>query len=74
MRYPIHADVEGKVFIQFVIEKDGRVTNVLVIRGIHKEADTIAVELMEKSPKWMPARHQGQLVRQKFTLPISFNL
>lgn len=77
VRYPQLAmsnNVEGRVYVQFVVEKDGSITNVKVIRGIGSGCDKESIRVVKSMPKWNPAKQRGKTVRAKMTLPISFNL
>lgn len=65
-------DETGKVFIQFVIEKDGSVTNVNVKKGATQHLDNEAKRVIRSSPKWKPAYNKGIKVRQRFVIPILF--
>lgn len=66
--------VSGKVSVQFVVEKDGSLTNVKVIRGKHSALDQEAVRVIRKMPKWIPGRNNGAPVRVIYMLPITFKL
>ncbi len=68
----IKMDITGKVFVQFVIEKDGAVTNVKVIRGIGYGCDEEAARAVASMPKWTPAKMNGRTVRRKMVIPVSF--
>ncbi len=75
--YPAAASeegVSGRVVVAFVVEKDGRVTNVQVVRKKHPALDEEAVRVVKKMPKWNPGRNNGQPVRVKYNLPVSFKL
>lgn len=77
MKYPAQArrmGVEGRVFVEFVIEKDGSITDVKFIKGIGAGCDEEAVRVVESAPKWKPGKQRGKPVRQKMVLPISFKL
>jgi TonB family protein len=77
IRYPAAArenHVQGKVFLTFIVEKDGSLTDVKVLRGIGSGADEEAVRVIKNSPKWKPAMQNGRLVRAQFTVPVSFYL
>lgn len=63
----------GKVFIQFVIEKDGTVTNVNVKKGATQHLDNEAKRVIRSSPKWKPANNKGIKVRERFVIPILFS-
>lgn len=75
LKYPSMAmdqGKQGKVFVSFVVEKDGSVTNVTVIRGIGFGCDEEALRVISKSPKWKPGKQNGQNVRVKYTMPLGF--
>ncbi|MEQ9302747.1 MAG: energy transducer TonB [Marinoscillum sp.] len=67
-------NVSGRVFVKFVVEKDGSLTQVTVIKGIGAGCDEEAMRVIENSPKWNPAKQRGRTVRQWLTLPINFVL
>ena len=74
-KYPESAKankIEGRVFVSFVIEKDGSVTNAEVMRGIDKECDAEAVRVVSSMPKWQPGTQNGEAVRCRFTVPFIF--
>lgn len=66
--------VTGTVYVGFVVEKDGSITQVTVLRGIGSGCDEEAVRVVQMMPKWKPGRQQGHEVRVQFTLPIKFVL
>jgi protein TonB len=66
--------VQGKVFVSFVIEKDGKVGNVQVARGVDPSLDAAAVAVVKKLPKMTPAQNSGRPARMSYTIPISFKL
>lgn len=68
------AGIQGKVFVEFIIEPDGSITNVLVKKGVHPKIDEEAVRVMKLSPRWNPGTHKGVAVRQKMIIPINFSL
>jgi len=77
LRYPQQAQEEGlqgKVFISFVIEKDGSISNVTVLRGVASSLDQEAARVIQKSPKWKPGSQNNQRVRVRFNMPITFSL
>lgn len=65
---------QGKVFITFVVEKDGSLTDVKVLRDIGSGCGEEAVRVVKSMPKWKPAKQRGKAVRMQFNLPISFTL
>ncbi|WP_400193530.1 energy transducer TonB [Hymenobacter sp. B81] len=66
--------IQGKVMMEFMIEKDGSLTNIKPVKRLGSGLDEEAIRLIKASPKWEPARYQGQPVRQKMVLPILFQL
>jgi hypothetical protein len=74
MRYPSNKDVSGRVFLEFVVEKNGTISNIEVTRGIedYPEFEIEAIRLLENSPKWKPAKNDGKYVRSVHRLPITF--
>ena len=65
---------QGKVFVTFVVEKDGSLTDVKVLRDIGSGCGEEAVRVVKSMPKWKPAKQRGKAVRMQFNLPISFTL
>ncbi|KXX69641.1 energy transducer TonB [Flammeovirga sp. SJP92] len=77
MKYPKQAKqmgVEGKVYVQFVVEKDGSLSDVKVVRGLGAGCDEEALRLVKESPKWKPGKKDGLPTEQRMVLPISFKL
>jgi len=77
MRYPNAAKrmgLEGRVFVRFVIEPSGVISNVEAVKGFNNECDKEAVRVISIAPKWKPGRQSGRAVRQAYTLPINFKL
>lgn len=76
-RYPMSAlenGISGKVYVQFVIEKDGSVTQVQVIRSVDRDLDNEALRVVKSMPKWKPGRQQDKAVRVKYTVPVNFQM
>lgn len=77
IHYPqsaVEAQIQGKVYIQFVIEKDGSLSNIKVIRSVDPEIDKEAIRVLEQSPKWTPGKQQGRPVRVNYIFPIAFKI
>ena len=77
LKYPAEAvrdGVQGKVMVDFVIEKDGKISDVRVVKGVSDELDAEAVRVVSASPKWKPGRVNGNRVRASLTLPVEFKL
>lgn len=68
------AGVEGKVYVSFVIEKDGSITDLKVMKGLSKTLDKVAMDAVRKNGKWKAARQGGRKVRLMKRLPINFNI
>lgn len=66
--------VEGKVFVEFVINKDGTITDVKAVKGIGAGCNEEAVRVIQNAPAWNPAKQRGKPVRQKMVLPIYFKM
>lgn len=64
--------IEGNVYVQFIVEKDGSITNTEVVKGIGGGCDELANELVLRSPKWKPATHRGRSVRSRRIIPVTF--
>lgn len=83
IKYPTNAKrmgIEGKVFVQFIVEKDGSLTEIEIVKGIHPDCDKEAKRVIElfmtdkKAPKWIPAEQRYKKVRQRMVIPIHFRL
>jgi protein TonB len=77
LQYPEGAKesgVQGQVFVTFVVEKDGSISEVEVLRGLGGGCDEEAVRVVEEMPKWKPGAQRGQPVRVQYNLPIKFSL
>ncbi|NOX46790.1 MAG: TonB family protein [Chlorobi bacterium] len=77
IRYPIEArekGIQGRVFITFVVEGDGRISNVKLLRGIGGSCDEVALNLVKNMPNWIPGQQRGKNVRVQFNMPIAFRI
>jgi TonB family C-terminal domain len=77
VKYPQEAqknNIQGKVFLSFIVETDGELTDIKVDRSVGSGLDEEAVRVIEESPKWIPGMKGGQNVRVKYNIPISFSL
>jgi len=77
IKYPkqaIHANRQGKVHLTFVVEKDGSISNVELVRGIGYGCDEEAIRVVNQMPKWKPGKQLNKAVRVQFNLPIAFKL
>lgn len=77
MKYPVIAQengIQGRVIVSFVIEKDGHVADVTVVRGVDPALDKEAIRVVSAMPRWRPGEQRGKPVRVKYTLPVTFRL
>jgi len=77
IKYPEEAKelgIQGKVYITFVVETDGSLTDIKVLRGIGGGCDEETIRVIKKMPKWIPGKQRGIPVRVQFNLPVNFNL
>jgi len=77
VKYPEEAmtkGIQGKVYISFVVDANGSMTNVKVMRGVNKLLDEEAVRAVKTSPKWIPGEEKGAKVAVGFTIPVTFKL
>lgn len=77
IKYPEAAmkkGIQGRGIVQFVVEKDGSITNVKILHGVDPELDKEAVRVVSAMPKWKPGTQRGEAVRVRFTVPVMFRL
>ena len=77
VKYPAIAkeyNITGKVYVSFIVDKLGSVTNVSIVRGVDKNLDAEALRVVKSLPKYKPGKQRGKSVRVKFTIPINFTL
>ena len=77
VKYPEAAEetgTQGRVVAQFIVEADGSITNVKVVKKVSEEIDAEAVRVIKAMPKWKPGMQKGQPVRVKYTIPVTFRL
>lgn len=77
MKYPTVAmenGIQGKVYVGFVVDKDGSITNVKVLRPVDSYLDKEAVRVVKAMPKWNPGRQMNKAVRVSYTVPVNFQL
>ena len=77
IRYPQEAkvkNIQGRVMVEFVVEKDGSITEATVVKSVDKLLDDEALRVISIMPKWSPGTQRGEAVRVKYTVPISFRL
>ena len=66
--------MQGRMVVGFIVEKDGSLTNVKVLRHVDIALDAEALRVVKGMPKWIPGCHDGQLVRVEYNVPVSFRL
>ena len=77
IKYPVVAEengIQGRVICTFVVERDGRVTDVRVVKSVDPSLDKEAVRVVSSMPAWIPGKQNGSAVRVKYTLPVTFRL
>lgn len=77
IRYPLIAQengIQGRVICQFVVNSDGKIVDVQVVRGVEASLDEEAIRVIKSMPNWTPGKQGGKNVRVKYTLPIRFKL
>lgn len=77
IKYPemsVHMGDQGRVYVQFVVETDGAITQVKTVRGVTPELDKEAERVVKSMPKWTPGKQRGRPVRVRYTVPIYFRL
>lgn len=77
VKYPVVAQengVQGRVVVSFVVEKDGHITDVKVVRSVDPSLDKEAARVVRSMPSWIPGKQNGSAVRVKYNVPVSFKL
>ena len=77
IKYPVIAEengIQGRVVVQFVVGKDGSISNVHVVKSVDPSLDKEAVRVVKSMPRWIPGKQNGSAVRVKYTLPVTFKL
>lgn len=77
IKYPVVAQengVQGRVVVSFVVERDGSITDVQVVRSVDPSLDREAQRVVRSMPRWIPGKQNGQAVRVKYNVPVSFRL
>lgn len=67
-------NIQGRVVCQFMVNEDGSISDIQVVKSVHKSLDKEAVRVIKHMPKWIPGEHRGKAVRVRYTLPIMFRL
>jgi protein TonB len=77
IKYPVVAEengVQGRVVCTFVVERDGSITDVRVVKSVDPSLDKEAMRVVKSMPKWIPGKQNGSAVRVKYTVPVTFRL
>jgi len=77
VKYPVIAQengIQGRVICQFVVNKDGSIVDVEVVRAVDTSLDKEAIRVIKSMPKWTPGKQRGKAVRVKYTVPVNFRL
>jgi len=77
LKYPkiaMDVNAEGTVYLQFVVEADGNIAEVTVLRSVFEHLDQEAIRVIKAMPKWLPGRQNGKSVRVLYTIPIKFDI
>lgn len=77
IKYPVIAQetgTQGRVICQFVVNRDGSIVDIEVVRSVDKSLDAEAIRVISKMPRWSPGKQRGKTVRVKYTLPVNFRL
>lgn len=77
MRYPTDArqeGVQGTVYVNFIVQADGSVTDAALVRGVNPSLDAEALRVVARMPKWTPGQQDGKDVPVRFVLPVKFAL
>jgi TonB family protein len=77
IKYPVDAEedgAEGRVVLSFVVNKDGSISNIQVVKSVHPSLDKEAIRLLKMMPRWVPGKKNGRAVAERYTAPFVFNL
>ena len=77
IKYPKKAkknDIQGQVYVSFVVEKDGSINEIAIKKGVHELLDQEAMRIVQNMPAWSPGNQNGKPIRVQFVLPIIFKL
>ena len=72
IHYPEESDVQGRVIVSFVVDKDGSISNAQVVKSVHPSFDAEALRIINNMPKWIPGTQNGKPVNVKYVVPINF--
>jgi protein TonB len=77
VRYPDDCEdtcVQGRVIVSFVVERDGRITEAKVVKSVYQSLDEEALRVVSGMPKWAPGKLNGEAIRTKYVIPITFKV
>lgn len=77
VRYPVSAQkagIQGRVIVQFVVDTEGKIINLKVVRGVQYDLDNEAMRVVRNMPDWIPGKVDGEPVKVRYTLPVNFKL
>ena len=77
IKYPVVAEengIQGRVIATFVVERDGSISDVKVVKSVDPSLDKEAIRVLKSMPKWIPGKQNGSAVRVKYTVPVTFRL
>ena len=77
IKYPVSAQknlLEGRVILQFIVDKKGRLSDIKVARSVEPSLDAEAVRVVKAMPRWNPGMQNGEAVKVRYTLPVNFRL
>ena len=77
IKYPVEAeknDIQGRVIVTYVVECDGSITDVNVVKSVDPSLDQEAIRVVKAMPRWIPGKQDGKPVRVKYTVPVTFRL
>lgn len=72
LEYPPVENTYGRVVVQFIVNEDGRISDIKVVRSVHKSLDAEVVRVIKLFPRFLPGRQQGKAVRVRYVLPVMF--
>tara|TARA_R110000782_G_scaffold1119_1_gene4136 strand:+ start:150947 stop:151510 length:564 start_codon:yes stop_codon:yes gene_type:complete len=77
IKYPkieIKRGVEGRVYVEFVVGKNGEISDIKILRGVSESIDAEAIRVIKAMPNWLPGKQKGRAVKVRYKMPISFKL
>jgi periplasmic protein TonB len=77
IHYPasaVNSNTQGKVYLNFTIEKDGSIDNIKVVKGVSKDINAEAIRVLKSSPKWIPGTHHDKPIPFRYSIPMNFEL